>query len=355
YGDMVFYTRSAGGYNEKMRIMSDGNVGIGTTSPQYRLTIASSTALTDGAGVAQWVTRNAGGNLYFATTTVEGTATTSTSALTINGSTGAISIATSTTGCLQTTAAGLVYSASCAAGSDPSIGGVLTGATAGSVLFAGSGTFAQDNANFFWDDSNNRLGIGTTTPYAKLSVHAQYGTNNSAAPLFSIASSTDAATTTLFTVLANGNVGIGTSNPSALLEVQTTSLSGFVGLVRGDYVGTGMSDGYAQFGIVNNNQTANNYAEIAFSDNGGGGSPSAALGTIFTSHGSDYGDMVFYTRSAGGYNEKMRIMSDGNVGIGTTSPFNRSWFLSRWLCQQHFQSFHHLHFHSISHFHSFCH
>lgn len=55
-------------------------------------------------------------------------------------------------------------------GSSPSIGGTLTSATAGSVLFAGAGTFAQDNANFFWDDTNNRLGIGTATPTQALHV-----------------------------------------------------------------------------------------------------------------------------------------------------------------------------------------
>lgn len=37
--------------------------------------------------------------------------------------------------------------------------------TAGSVLFAGTGgILQQDNANFFWDDANNRLGLGTTAP-----------------------------------------------------------------------------------------------------------------------------------------------------------------------------------------------
>ncbi|MFZ2187076.1 MAG: hypothetical protein WAV46_00370, partial [Candidatus Moraniibacteriota bacterium] len=37
--------------------------------------------------------------------------------------------------------------------------------TAGSILFAGtSGILQQDNANFFWDDSTNRLGIGTAAP-----------------------------------------------------------------------------------------------------------------------------------------------------------------------------------------------
>ena len=43
--------------------------------------------------------------------------------------------------------------------------------TAGSVVFAGtSGTYTQDNANLFWDDSNNRLGIGTSSPSEKLHV-----------------------------------------------------------------------------------------------------------------------------------------------------------------------------------------
>lgn len=36
--------------------------------------------------------------------------------------------------------------------------------TAGSVAFAGTDTLAEDNANFFWDDANNRLGVGTAAP-----------------------------------------------------------------------------------------------------------------------------------------------------------------------------------------------
>ena len=44
--------------------------------------------------------------------------------------------------------------------------------TAGSILFAGtSGILQQDNANFFWDDTNNRLGIGTAVPSTLLEVY----------------------------------------------------------------------------------------------------------------------------------------------------------------------------------------
>jgi len=42
--------------------------------------------------------------------------------------------------------------------------GTSTQFTQGSVVFSGaSGVYAQDNANLFWDDSNNRLGVGLNT------------------------------------------------------------------------------------------------------------------------------------------------------------------------------------------------
>jgi len=47
----------------------------------------------------------------------------------------------------------------------------LTDITPGSVTFAGtSGVVSQDNANLFWDNTNNRLGIGTSTPAHRLDV-----------------------------------------------------------------------------------------------------------------------------------------------------------------------------------------
>jgi hypothetical protein len=50
----------------------------------------------------------------------------------------------------------------------------LPALTSGSVLFSNGTTIAQDNANLFFDDTNNRLGIGTSSPQAKLEV---FGTN----------------------------------------------------------------------------------------------------------------------------------------------------------------------------------
>src|SRR3990167_4671934 len=63
------------------------------------------------------------------------------------------------------------------------------------------------------------VGIGTTTPYALLSISNSVSTPANT-PLFTIASTTaGTATTTLMTVLANGRVGIGTESPARELHV----------------------------------------------------------------------------------------------------------------------------------------
>jgi len=50
-------------------------------------------------------------------------------------------------------------------------GGSLGSLTEGSVWFSGvGGVLTQDNANLFWDDSNNSLGIGTDTPDRELHI-----------------------------------------------------------------------------------------------------------------------------------------------------------------------------------------
>ena len=53
------------------------------------------------------------------------------------------------------------------------IGDSIGSGTEGSVLFLGtSGVLAQDNSNLFWDDANNRLGIGHTSPAGQVSAKA---------------------------------------------------------------------------------------------------------------------------------------------------------------------------------------
>ncbi len=55
--------------------------------------------------------------------------------------------------------------------------GTSTQFTAGSVIYAGaSGVYSQDNSNLFWDATNHRLGIGTTSPFYALNVQVASNT-----------------------------------------------------------------------------------------------------------------------------------------------------------------------------------
>jgi hypothetical protein len=62
---------------------------------------------------------------------------------------------------------GSVYVEVSASASGITIGTTLiTSGTVGRVLFEGTGNVVQESANLFWDNTNGRLGIGTSTPSA---------------------------------------------------------------------------------------------------------------------------------------------------------------------------------------------
>ena len=62
---------------------------------------------------------------------------------------------------------------------DIAIGDTLVDGIAGTLLFLGAGgIFGQDNANLFWDDTNNRLGLGTVSPQTTLDVNGTATINN---------------------------------------------------------------------------------------------------------------------------------------------------------------------------------
>lgn len=67
--------------------------------------------------------------------------------------------------------ASVIASGSGGGGGSPSVGGAVIGGVDGGVLFVHpASVLAQDAANFFWDDTNNRLGIGTSTPATILDI-----------------------------------------------------------------------------------------------------------------------------------------------------------------------------------------
>jgi hypothetical protein len=102
-------------------------------------------------------------------------------------------------------------------------------------------------------------------------------------------------------VIRGSNVGIGTTSPTAKLEIFDNANSGIIRLSRDN----GNQRGAVEFGRNNGGSFQTCGSIIVDSD---AASPNNGL-------------MYFYTANSSGTNtERMRITSGGNVGIGTTSP-----------------------------------
>lgn len=203
--DLKFYYQGAG--NEIMKLTTTGRLALGTiTSPSAKMHIrgggssatdsfyvendtptvwfrlrddrrviyldgnegAGKVLTSDGSGVATWQTPSSGGISTLNTLT----ASTQTFATGTAGTDFAIVSATSThTFNLPTASATNRGALSSADWTTFNNKFDLPSLTAGSVLFSNGTTIAQDNSNFFWDDTNNRLGIGTTSPNKRFHVH----------------------------------------------------------------------------------------------------------------------------------------------------------------------------------------
>jgi len=127
-------------------------VANGTTTPVITLNIPTASATNRGAlSSTDWSTFNSKQGALTLTTT---------------GTSGAATLVGNTLNIPQ-------YSG----GGGMAIGGSITSATAGSVLFAGtSGVLAQDNSNLFWDNTNKRLGVGANTFYTPTNIDWWGGT-----------------------------------------------------------------------------------------------------------------------------------------------------------------------------------
>lgn len=155
-----------------------------------------------------------------------------------------------------------------AGGGSLAIGDPITSATAGSILFAGAaGILAQDNTKLFWDDTSNRLGIGTNSPSCTL--HAVNGK----------------------TVL-DATVGTSPTNSTFVLNVisDSSSSDSLIGL---ETTGSGATGFLNVRGGVNSSAWFN---------------------------GSTAGSLFEVYKYGAGSGTKFLIDSSGNVGIGTNSP-----------------------------------
>lgn len=272
------------------------------------------------------------------------------------------------------------------------IGSPIVNATAGSVLFAGTGgILQQDNSNLFWDDTNNRLGIGDTSPDFTLDVAGTFnadtsinlnGANiNTGGTLTNVAYLGSANTFTggqqtinapgsnpaeaslvvsaianYDSVVINGSatagqsyglrIDAGSNSSDAALRVRSNDATSNLPLfhVRGDgAIGInttspgGMGDGGSPvilhthggsgygLNILSSSATADgsNMGIITFGSTGLSTEKRTALIRSYKNDAGTtnaLGSLAFETANGGAPTEKMRILANGNVGIGTTSP-----------------------------------
>jgi hypothetical protein len=125
---------------------------------------------------------------------------------------------------------------------------------------------------------------------------------------------------------ASRKVGIGTTTPGAKLHV--VGSQGSVGAASfqldSSILFSNWTSAYPAFEVVNSSLTNNNVSLFQFADAPSGASH-AGIGAVNTNHTNKYGDLFFYTNQSDGYQVRMGIYS-GNVGIsrslgiGTTTP-----------------------------------
>ena len=324
YGSMAFIAGNGSDANDitRMTIDTSGNVGIGTASPNDALEVAGNSATThririnnanaSGAETLafvqdttfkSWVEyNNSTGNfdvwqytnnpLRFATNNTERARITSTGHLQV--STGYFELTSQpttklwlSTNQVQLYAGNLLVFGGYNASNDAVVIGNETGDI--NVTLAGG---ANDKV-LYLEGSSGNVGIGTKTPLAKLDIQGTQGqlfsvTDDLSGSIFAVA---DISGVPIFDVNSSGvsyfdgNVGIGTASPSDKLDILTT---------------TGPQ--------IRLSRTSTNYSTL-YADSAGG-----LIISSYSSGSANY--QIFSINSS----EKVRIINNGNVGIGTTSP-----------------------------------
>jgi hypothetical protein len=339
-------------FTEKMRITSGGNVGIGTSSPTAKLHTYLADGVNDNslriqngsnfyASIINLVANNDGGAIY---NSISSNSNGGTEHFKIWGgaSTSTMAINTGGTERMRITSGGNVGIGTTSPGALLDINGSIY-SRSGSILSNNFGGYSGSDVNFTTNtsgganlifktslterlriDSGGNVGIGTTSPVAKLDVRGDlnlnYGTgisfgDGTAAAKYAIintyttddvlqlqaagasngiitfhAGGASSLRTERMRITSNGNVGIGTSSPGAKLHV----------------AGEGIFDDntYGRLTLA----FASSQNDIYSTTTGFGAWKNFRLNA---------NELIL---STGGTNERMRITSSGNVGIGTTAP-----------------------------------
>jgi hypothetical protein len=157
-----------------LTLTTDGKLGVNNITPTVELDVVGSAQFSGGLTVDTntLVVDAAGNRVGIGTTPASG------NALDVAGGdvafTGALKpggLAGTTGQVLRSNGAGVTPTWVDAGAATMAIGSSVTSGAVGSILFVGTGPIlAQNNANLFWDDTNNRLGIDNAAPSEALHV-----------------------------------------------------------------------------------------------------------------------------------------------------------------------------------------
>jgi hypothetical protein len=348
---LVFKTNNS----EWVRILSGGNVGIGTTVPGAKLEVGSSGArvgiINSTSGVGGYLEFQSSGiakGLFGAGATLftnSGAGIRSGPGVPISFSinyatpsmvvdtTGNVGIGTTSPSSLVDINKGLTQATDASdfrlriAGGYNNIGG--TDFTSGLVFDRTSNHEWRAAAPAIRIDGLNQLKIyardgGSTeaavsnqysgaSGYGELRLSTQ-ATNAAGDTYFSIFTGGSTGANERLRITSIGNVGIGTTAPNFKLDVQGSNASNTT-----IFTGTGFGNIPSIF-ISNTNTTANNYSGIGFGRDASGNAGAGVMAQ-FVNHTTGQTNLIFGTDSGEGFcRERMRILSDGKVGIGATSP-----------------------------------
>lgn len=361
--DAGYYTSNViqhASWNSLLKVMTNGNVGINVSSPSLKLEVGGGSRFHDtmyfGGSTQGGVTWGSGRFIISSYSGLDMTLGTDgfTDRLTVKASTGNVGIGTTSPG-YKLHVIGAVGI------------GQNTNGTATIDAYGGNAYYGCDGTQITVNGNSNNVGIGTTTPGQRLSVSGNIESINPYGkigftvadsygdyPHYGLGKSSGANPVNLagyygltfgtlgyqrLVINTDGSVGIGTSSPATKLTLGEYSgsrlpyINGTVNTFNASGI-TVTSSNTANSAIGGGLDLTNNVHSIgsfsplisfsALTQSGTYNNNYAAIYGILAGDSGDgnwnTGHIVFATTTAYGANEKVRITSAGNVGIGTSSP-----------------------------------